>query len=133
MRRFLRPRLLAPAIASLMLCACASQRVEEGFVRVERGMTKDDVVALLGPPSSTWPLSQKLDGMTGTRLQWGDGVSSLASSMAFRGNPDRAYSVVFDEKGMVVSKAVPRWVEEEAAEEQVLRERRIERDAEGQP
>jgi hypothetical protein len=53
--------------------------------------------------------------------------------MAFRGNPDRAYSVVFDEKGLVVSKAVPRWVEEEAVEQDILRERRIERDAQGQP
>jgi len=117
----------------LTLFACASQRVEEGFARVEQGMSKDDVVALLGPPSSTWPLSHKLDGMAGTRLQWGDGISSLASSVAFRGDPDRAYSVVFDEKGLVVSKAVPRWVEEEAAEEDVLRERRIERNAQGQP
>lgn len=133
MRPFLHPRLLAPAAAWMLLFACASQRVEEGFPRVEQGMTKDDVVALLGPPSSTWPLSHKLDGMVGTRLQWGDGVSSLASSMAFRGNPDRAYSVVFDEKGLVVSKAVPRWVEEEAVEQEVLRERRIERDAQGQP
>jgi len=133
MRPILPLRLLASATAMLMPFACASQRVEEGFVRVERGMSKDDVVALLGPPSSTWPLSHKLDGVAGTRLQWGDGISSLASSVAFRGDPDRAYSVVFDEKGLVVSKAVPRWVEEEAAEEDVLRERRIERNTQGQP
>lgn len=133
MPQFALGRFLATAIALLVLVGCASQRVEEGFIRVEPGMTKDDVVALLGPPSSTWQLSHELDGLEGTRLQWGDGVSSLVSSVAFRGNPDRAYSVLFDEKGRVVSKAVPRWVEEEAAEEDVLRERRIERDAQRQP
>ncbi|MDI9404395.1 MAG: hypothetical protein QM516_11030 [Limnohabitans sp.] len=114
--------------ALLIFLGCASQQVQDGFARVESGMTKDEVVSILGQPSSTWQLSQKLDGMDGTRLQWGDGLSSLASSAAFRGAPERAYSVVFDDKGVVVSKAPPRWVEEEAAEDAVLRERRIDRD-----
>ncbi|MFM7260683.1 MAG: hypothetical protein ACKO3W_08775 [bacterium] len=128
MRLCLPVRLLALAATLLTLFACASQRVQDGFARVEPGMTRDEVVSMLGEPSSTWPLSHKLDGVAGTRLQWGDGISSLASSVAFRGDPDRAYSVVFDEKGLVVSKAVPRWVEEQAAEDDVLRERRIERE-----
>jgi hypothetical protein len=113
---------------SVFLTACASQQVVDGFARVEPGMTKDEVVSLLGKPSSTWPLSQKLDGMQGTRLQWGDGLSSLASSAAFRGDPERAYSVVFDDKGIVISKAAPSWVDDEAAENELLRERRIERE-----
>lgn len=113
---------------SLLLTACASQQVVDGFARIKLGMTKDEVIEILGQPSSTWVLSTKLDGVQGTRLQWGDGLSSLASSAAFRGDPDRAYSVVFDEKGIVLSKAPPRWTEDEAAEEEILRERRIERD-----
>jgi len=133
MRLALLVRLPAFATALLMLFACVSQRVVDGFGRVERGMTKDEVVSLLGEPSSTWQLSQKLDGMQGTRLQWGDSVSSLASSAAFRGNPERAYSVVFDDKGIVISKAAPSWVEDEAAEDEILRERRIERDTQVQP
>ena len=118
---------LATAL-SLLLTACASQQVVDGFGRVEPGMTKDEVIEILGQPSSTWALSTKLGGVQGTRLQWGDGLSSLASSAAFHGDPDRAYSVVFDEKGIVLSKAPPRWTEDEAAEEEILRERRIERD-----
>lgn len=128
------PAALSVAFAlSLLPASCASQRVVDGFARVESGMTRDEVVDMLGPPSSTWPLSHKLDGMQGTRLQWGDGLSSLASSVAFRGDPDRAYSVVFDESGRVVSKAPPRWTEDEAAEEAVLEERRIDRSAQERP
>lgn len=125
----------AALVPTLVLPAsCASQRVVEGFARVEPGMTREEVVELLGPPSSIWALSHSFDGMEGTRLQWGDGVSSLASSVAFRGDPSRAYSVVLDESGRVVSKAVPRWIEEEQAEEELLRTRRLERSAEqGQP
>ena len=126
--------LLAPVVASILvsfgLLSCASQQVVDGFAQVKPGMTKDEVIEILGQPSSTWALSTKLDGVQGTRLQWGDGLSSLASSAAFRGDPDRAYSVVFDEKGIVLSKALPRWTEDEAAEEEILRERRIERDNE---
>jgi hypothetical protein len=33
----------------------------------------------------------------------------------FRGDPDRAYSVVFDGQGKVVSKTEPTWVEETKA------------------
>ena len=124
--------LTAPVVASILvsfgLVSCASQQVVDGFTQVKPGMTKDEVIEILGQPSSTWALSTKLDGVQGTRLQWGDGLSSLASSAAFRGDPDRAYSVVFDEKGIVLSKAPPRWTEDEAAEEEILRERRIERD-----
>ena len=122
------PRLALAALAlGVGAASCASARVTDGFARVEPGMTQDEVVAVLGPPSSTWALSQGLDGMDGTRLQWGDGLSSLASSAAFRGDPDRAWSVSFDRKGRVVSKSPPRWVEEAAAEEDALRVRRLER------
>ena len=98
---------------AMLLTACASQQVVDRFDTVTVGMTKDEVVALLGEPSSRWTLSQKLDGMTGERLQWGDGLSSLASSAVYRGKPDRAYCVDFDDAGKVVSKAAPVWVEEQ--------------------
>ena len=96
----------------LFLAACASQRVVDRFGEVQPGMTRDEVVALLGEPSSRWPLDQRSDGMTGERLQWGDGLSSLASSAVYKGQPDRAYCVDFDGSGRVVSKAAPVWVEE---------------------
>ena len=104
--------ILASCLYACCLSACASQRVVDRFGSVEPGMTRDEVVALLGEPSSRWPLDQRSDGMTGERLQWGDGLSSLASSAVYKGQPDRAYCVDFDGSGRVVSKAAPVWVEE---------------------
>ena len=123
-------RFAAAAMASLLvLASCASQEVVERFDRVKPGMTKDEVVAMLGAPSSTWELIAKRDGVDGERLQWGDGLSSLASSAAFEGDPDRAYCVVFDADGKVVRAVPPRWVEDEEAERALLKSRRDERDA----
>ena len=107
-----------PSILSVIAClallpvSCASQRVVDHFGEVRSGMTRDEVVAILGEPSSQWTLSQKLDGMDGERLQWGDGLSSLASGAIYRGKPDRAYCVDFDGSGKVVDKAAPTWVEQ---------------------
>lgn len=102
------------ALASLvvLLASCASGRVVDRFPQVQPGMTRDEVVALLGEPSSRWTLDTVRDGVAGERLQWGDGASSLASSALFRGEPDRAYSVVFDAEGRVLRATPPAWVEE---------------------
>lgn len=118
--------LLGLAGAACALAACASERTVARFSQVERGMAKDEVVALLGAPSSRWPLTEARDGLDGERLQWGDGLSSLASSAVFAGDPDRAYSVVFDAGGRVVSTAEPRWTEpaSESDEAERLRDRR---------
>ena len=97
---------------ALLPAACASQRVVDHFGEIEPGMTRDQVVAMLGEPSSHWTLSHKFDGMEGERLQWGDGLSSLASSAVYHGKPDRAYCVDFDKSGKVVDKAAPTWVEQ---------------------
>lgn len=105
-------RLAAILASAWVLASCASQQVVDHFSEVRSGMTKDEVLALLGQPSSRWILNQKSDGVIGERLQWGDGLSSLASSAVYRGKPDRAYCVDFDESGKVVSKAAPAWVEQ---------------------
>lgn len=105
-------RLARLAACALLLASCASQQVVDHFAEVQPGMSKDEVVSLLGQPSSRWTLSQRSDGVIGERLQWGDGLSSLASSAVYRGKPDRAYCVDFDESGKVVSKAAPVWVEQ---------------------
>lgn len=112
------------AVAAFALSACASDRTVSCFSQVEKGMAKDEVVVLLGEPSSRWQLTEARDGLDGERLQWGDGLSSLASSAVFVGDPDRAYSVVFDSAGRVVSTAVPRWAESETEEGERLRARR---------
>jgi hypothetical protein len=118
---------LSPLVVLLSLAACASQEVVDRFDRVTPGMTRDEVIAMLGKPSSTWPLSAARDGIDGERLQWGDGLSSLASSAAFKGEPERAYSVVLDTEGKVVRATPPTWVDAEEREREVLRERRDDR------
>jgi hypothetical protein len=118
-------RLAAAAVASLLvLAACASQEVVERFDRVKPGMTRDEVIAMLGKPSSGRLLTEARDGVDGERLQWGDNLSSLASSAAFEGDPDGAYSVVFDKDGKVVRAVPPSWVDVEREEERILRQRR---------
>lgn len=102
---------LASVAAFLVLASCASERVVERFPQVQPGMSREEVVALLGEPSSRWELNVTRDGFAGERLQWGDGASSLASSALFRGEPDRAYSVVFDAEGRVLRATPPQWEE----------------------
>lgn len=114
--------LLAASIS--LLASCASQDVVERFDCVQPGMSRDEVVELLGEPSSSWTLTTARDGFEGERLQWGDGLSSLASSAAFDGDPDRAYSVVLDQSGRVVRAVAPRWVESDRFERDLLRQRR---------
>lgn len=109
--------LRAVCLMAMLLASCASQRVVDRFAEITPGMGKDEVVAILGEPSSRWALSQELDGVAGERLQWGDGLSSLASSAVYRGKPDRAYCVDFDMSGKVVDTAAPIWLEDDAIDE----------------
>ena len=102
----------AVAVLCTLLVACASQRVVDRFAEVQPGMTRAEVLEILGEPSSRWPLQRSHDGIDGERLQWGDGLSSLASSAIYKGKPDRAYCVDFDRAGVVVDKAAPTWVEQ---------------------
>lgn len=115
---------LAALLASLLLSSCASQEVVDRFDRVEPGMTRDEVIGLLGKPSSGRILTAARDGLDGERLQWGDSLSSLASSAVFEGDPDRAWSVVFDKDGKVIRTVPPTWVEAEREEARILRDRR---------
>ncbi|MFM1822417.1 MAG: hypothetical protein RI967_683 [Planctomycetota bacterium] len=113
------------------VAACAPARVADGFGRVAPGMSRDEVVAILGEPSSRWALVEARDGLDGERLQWGDSLSSLASGAAFRGAPERAWSVIFDAGGSVVEAVPPRWIDDERAEADELRTRRARRDEDG--
>ncbi|MEY5033130.1 MAG: hypothetical protein RL354_2161 [Planctomycetota bacterium] len=102
----------ALAVWCALLAACASQRVVDRFGEIQTGMTREEVIAILGEPSSRWTLSVKVDAVDGERLQWGDGLSSLASGAVYHGKPDRAYCVDFDRTGKVVDKAAPVWLEQ---------------------
>jgi hypothetical protein len=127
--RVMRAHLALPAvIVLLVLSACTPSRVADGFGRIEPGMTRDEVVSVLGEPSSRWTLVEARDGLDGERLQWGDSLSSLASGAAFRGAPERAWSVVLDADGRVIEAVPPRWIDEERADDAELRARRARRD-----
>lgn len=102
----------ALAACCTLLVACASQRVVDRFGEIQTGMTREEVIAILGEPSSRWMLSDEVDAVDGERMQWGDGLSSLASGAVYHGKPDRAYCVDFDRAGKVVDKAAPVWLEQ---------------------
>jgi hypothetical protein len=116
-------RLVAIA-AVVLLASCASQEVVDRFDRIKPGMSKEEVVEMLGKPSSGRLLTAARDGVDGERLQWGDSLSSLASSAVFEGDPERAWSVVFDKDGKVIRTVPPAWVDAEADEARILRDRR---------
>ncbi|MEY3025500.1 MAG: hypothetical protein RLZZ238_397, partial [Planctomycetota bacterium] len=61
----------AIAAWSALLVSCASQRVVDRFSEVRTGMTREEVIAILGEPSPRWTLSVRLDALDGERLQWG--------------------------------------------------------------
>jgi hypothetical protein len=92
-------RILAPLAALVALTGCALQ-ARENFYAVRPGMTTAEVEELLGKPSSRWPTD---DG--GTRLQWGDNLSSLATDAVFAdAEPEHVWIVWLDERGQVVRK-----------------------------
>ncbi len=100
---------LVLSIATLTGCAAQCQ---EHFGSLREGMSKDDVQALLGKPSSRWPGDRP--GEEGTeRWQYGDNLSSLATSGVFHdADANRVYVVWFDKDGKVTSYSEPEWARE---------------------
>lgn len=99
------------AVLCLTIAGCAMQ-CQENFGSLREGMTKPEVEALLGKPSSRWPGERP--GEEGTeRWQYGDNLSSLATSGVFRA-PDesRVYVVWFNADGIVSSYSEPAWSRE---------------------
>jgi outer membrane protein assembly factor BamE (lipoprotein component of BamABCDE complex) len=101
--------MLAPtAVATSLIAGCAMQ-CQEQFGSLREGMTKAEVEELLGKPSSRWPGERP--GEEGTeRWQYGDNLSSLATSGVFR-EPDtnRVFVVWFTADGTVSSYSRPEW------------------------
>lgn len=95
-----------------MITACASDQTVDNFDRVQDGMSMDEVHETIGSPSSTWKMNEQEHGFDGERHQWGDNVSSVATSAMYRDStPERVYSVTFDKNGQVVSKSYPLWAQ----------------------
>jgi len=91
---------LLGTVALVAVAAGCALQAEENFYAVKTGMTAAEVEDLLGKPSSRWPTE---DG--GTRLQWGDNLSTLATDAVFAdAEPDRCWIVWVSPEGRVVRK-----------------------------
>ena len=60
-------------LAALLLLAACSKVTQENFAKVQDGMSEPEVVAVLGPPTSS--SSVQVLGVSGTHSKWeGDGA-----------------------------------------------------------
>lgn len=97
----------------LLLASCNRPTVER-FATIVPGMTRDEVQAILGKPSSTQQLPESIAGQAGYVERWhyGDNLSSLATNAV---SPDvaddRVFAVFFDAEGRVVRTREPAPIE----------------------
>ncbi|MFZ9691634.1 MAG: hypothetical protein ACO3EP_06290 [Phycisphaerales bacterium] len=98
---------LVVAIATT-LAACASKwRENEGLIST--GMSREEVVELLGEPSSKVEVPAWGDRPAFARWQWNDNLSTLATGAMFPDTvPDRVLAVSFDAEGRVTEVVLPR-------------------------
>jgi outer membrane protein assembly factor BamE (lipoprotein component of BamABCDE complex) len=102
--------LLALLLAGVAPLASCNRPTTAQFDAVHRGMTEDEVRALLGNPSSTAQLPPSIAAQAGYVARWhyGDNLSSLATNAAFPDTPDsRVFVVFFDAEGRVVDSRAP--------------------------
>lgn len=98
-------------LASLMIGGCATDRIG-GFEHVREGMTRDEVRALLGAPSSTFEREVDDDGVVIRleRWQYGDTPGTFVTGALWSEHPpDRVWAVFFDEAGCVSRVVEPDW------------------------
>ncbi len=98
--------------ACALICSCQSPR-QGSFEQLHNGMDQSKVIALLGEPSSKYPAQLNANGSIDVpaRWQYGDNLSSLASSAMFQDQPppDRVWVVYFDASGAVSGWQKPYW------------------------
>jgi hypothetical protein len=105
--------LLAVAACACTLTACAPPHYETNWGKVHAGMSKDEVEALLGKPSSTFsPQQTAAEPKEGARVrprarerwQYGDTLSSLGTRAVFPEEADeRTWCVFFGPDGRVTT------------------------------
>ncbi|MDX1377037.1 MAG: outer membrane protein assembly factor BamE [Burkholderiales bacterium] len=69
-------RLLVASVLALALAACGSKINEENFVRIQDGMTEQQVIDLLGTPTETSGVGAL--GMSGASAVWQDGDARIS-------------------------------------------------------
>lgn len=62
--------------ASLLLAACGSKITAENFERIQNGMSRKEVVAILGEPAETNSVS--IGGLSGGMATWQDGGTVIS-------------------------------------------------------
>jgi len=58
-------------LAALLLLAACSKVTQENFAKVQDGMSEQEVLAVLGPPTSS--SSVQILGVSGTHSKWEEG------------------------------------------------------------
>ena len=91
----------------LLAAGCRAPKAH-AFALVENGMTQDQVLDLLGPPSSRWkappPEKDQPPLPWSVRWQYGDNLSTTASTAIGRDiAPDGVWVVAFDDQGKVMA------------------------------
>ncbi|MFZ5555637.1 MAG: DUF3862 domain-containing protein [Pseudomonadota bacterium] len=71
---------LAALLAALVLAACGSKVSQENFDRIKSGMTKEEVVAILGKPDETSGFS--LGNLSGESAAWTGRDASISVQFA---------------------------------------------------
>jgi len=95
--------------AAMLLAACAAPP-EGAFEEVRPGMTRAQVVELLGEPSSRMVVPKEEIAMHGyaERYAYGDSIGSFATQLVFRDQIDsRVWTIFFDADGVVVDTRPP--------------------------
>ena len=113
--------------AALVLAACEAPLHETNWNRLRVGMSRTEVEAMLGRPSSTYapPAEAKDAGVPGQpppsrgeRWQYGDTMSSLATRAVFPDEADeRAWCVFFGADGRVTGFRGPAWAGARSSQE----------------
>jgi len=61
-------RILAVLLLSIILVACGSRINQSNFDKIQNGMTKEEVTAILGSPTETSSIN--IGGLSGTSSTW---------------------------------------------------------------
>lgn len=69
-------RLMCALLAAAFLAGCGSKISQTNFDKIEKGMTRDQVVALLGEPTKSSSVS--LAGLSGASAEWTDGKATIS-------------------------------------------------------
>jgi hypothetical protein len=66
----------ALVLAALLLLAACSKITQENFAKVQDGMSEQEVLALLGPPTSS--SSVEILGISGTHSRWDSSDAAIS-------------------------------------------------------